>query len=1203
MSCTVPLPVEEIVTKDSPMTTRLLCVGLLAVSVCTRLHATDQLVASPQSSVLICNGRDWPAQFVDYRYLRELHEHGSQIEATEGQPLTWDRISKFHCLVLYNLPADLGKTIPGTMPGPPFRPEFRALLDRYLKAGGGVLIDVSVSQRTEAIEDLFASYLVPWGAKLPMERAVDPANQAPHPRLQNQPFLAADALPSPVSEGVRNVWFPCGTGGYNWEQYGGLIEVDHHWTKVLRGSATCTTEPLRPTMALGPTERYSKPQYVRRGVTRPTLFAIRELPGGGRLALMNAWNVFHLGGGTTWVHDRAMLDRGLGGRTSDFGRLLENTFRWLAAPALKNGTLGGYRQDSEKLRMPTERLQARQMFPAAEWQQNPTPPRRAYRGLIGARSAASGGRGAVVEYAAAAKQAGLDFVVFLEDFAQLTEPAYRKLEAECRTASNDQVLLLPGFRIDTNLGTHYFAYGRDIPWLEGPQLSGPNRRVLRLQQFDGKGLLVEDDQAVHNWQFAVMDFVSRNLGYYDCRANQHGTPIYNLRMFGMQAVMTYRHGKLVEDITPEYLDYVADTIPPRACAVDLVDAPEELQQAVRAGHYLTHVAVESLAKVPEAMCHGHQYGRPNVYPSQGPEIRAWAGTQRITTYAGEPFVPARYRVRPECLVSSEAGLKEIVLWCDGKQFRRFLPGGAKEFHRTFEWAFDRHREIVLEAVDLAGRRAVSASRSIWCDANANWWCNDRQNSMIGTCPNNIPGVWHGPAMLPEPQVPWFDCGPTWDGGPTAYIGLRVTTHPALQSSVTTDEGFWMGVGGRTMEGNCTPTLFDDSVSNLRITCDRIYAPGIVANAYNTIGPGEPSKGMDWSMRRTGFVERVVGVGPMHPMWPARAGGTVTSYDTTITFKQDQKVQRLLLHSLETRGFSPGNRPRWIVCEGPGQAVVGDPVEKQGTGMDRVAPGKSSFRIHPGGYVACVGTGESNTGMVFNIGREPLVANASPWGWFLEAELKAPAVKAGQKLETHVIVVLDALDQTDRSPERIEKVRRYFGLAGEKENGLVVRRGKVLSHRGPLAIAPDHGLVELDVPNPGWKFDLPFGVRFEGFNPNWSVLEIQHEGYLPPFYKRPGIVCRSLGLDDQRQAFLSLYPDHARRARITVGHPVQCSAPDLVIEVAMLFDSPPQYHVAVNNPTDRPIRSVLKRAMALPGFEFADTPVDVPPGGYLVVHEK
>jgi hypothetical protein len=128
---------KEIVLQGCPMNARLLCVVLLMLSIDEYLHAADQRVGSAEASVLICNGRDWPSQFVDYGYLRELHEHGSQIEATEGQRLTWDRISKFHCLVLYNLQADQAKTIYGAMPGPPFRPEFQALLDRYLKAGGG----------------------------------------------------------------------------------------------------------------------------------------------------------------------------------------------------------------------------------------------------------------------------------------------------------------------------------------------------------------------------------------------------------------------------------------------------------------------------------------------------------------------------------------------------------------------------------------------------------------------------------------------------------------------------------------------------------------------------------------------------------------------------------------------------------------------------------------------------------------------------------------------------------------------------------------------------------------------------------------------------------------------------------------------------------------------------------------------------------
>ncbi|MBI4023834.1 MAG: hypothetical protein HY360_02570 [Verrucomicrobia bacterium] len=1149
---------------------------------------------------------------VDHAYLRELHAHGFNIEATEGTTVAWERLKQFNCIVLYTLPADQDKEIGGRMSGPLFKPEFLALLQRYWQAGGGVLLAVNVPQRLEAVENLLAEYLGPWGAKLPHERVVDPVAQALHPRLQNRTFVFADVRPSPVSDGVKGVWFPSAMGSYNWEQFGGVIEVSKDWTEVLRGSPTATTEPLKPAFALTATEQFSKPPYTRPGgVKSPTLFAIREFSTGGRLALMNAWSIFHLGGGTTWVHDRAMLDKGLNGRPSDFGRLLENTFRWLSAPSLEKGSLGGYQQDAEKLLAPTQRKKAREDLAGMDVFQNPTPPGRVFRGIVGAQTALSGGKGTLAEYGTAAQRAGLDFIVFLEEFANLTEAAYRKFETECKAQSTDMLLLIPGFRIDTNLGTHFFAYGPNLPWPSGPQLSGPKHTLLRIQQFDDQDQLTLDDQASRNWLFAAMDYTSRNLGYYDCRANQGGAPIYNLRLFGVLGVMTYRNGKLVEDITPEYIDYSCDTLPPRACAVDLVNSPVALELAVKHGHYLTHVAAESQAKLPEAMCYWHQYGRYNMYPSQGPEIRAWAGTQRILTYAGEPFVPSRYRFRPECWVASDAGLKEIRIWsdttapstgspslnCQPVLYRRFLLNGVKEFHQTFEWAYERHREMILEVIDMQGRRAVSASRSLWCDANANWWCNDRQNSMMGTAPNQIPGVWHGPAVLPGPMVPWFECGPTWDGGPTAYIGLNVWAYPALQSTVTTDEGPWAGVGGRLMDGNCTPTLFSDDVSNLRITCDRVYAPGVTANAYHTMGPVFPSKGMEWQCRRTGFIERITGVGTAQPMWPARAGGTVTCYDTSILFKQRQTVKGLMFHHLETRGFTDANRPRWIVSAGSGNPVVGKPLQ------GNEASGNANVELASGGYVAVVGTGDSNLGAVFNIGKEPLQLAPCASGWFIQAAMKDQPVKAGQRVTAHIMVVLDALDQTDRTPARLEKIREYFGLTGKNGCGAVIKRGKVVSQFGTLDLAPEKGLVELEVPNPGWKLDLPLGVRFFGFNPNWTVGEIQFAGYLPSFYKRPPVVYRNLGLDEEQVAFLSLYPDQAASTHVVVGHPLQCDDGNLIIEIAMLNDNPAEYHVGVNNPTDKPIRTMLRKCMELPGFEFPDQEIDVPAGGYVVMKEK
>jgi hypothetical protein len=254
-------------------------------------------------------------------------------------------------------------------------------------------------------------------------------------------------------------------------------------------------------------------------------------------------------------------------------------------------------------------------------------------------------------------------------------------------------------------------------------------------------------------------------------------------------------------------------------------------------------------------------------------------------------------------------------------------------------------------------------------------------------------------------------------------------------------------------------------------------------------------------------------------------------------------------------------------------------------------------------MAVLGSGESNNGMVFNVGRQTLVANASPWGWFLEADLHDQPVKAGQQITSSIMVVLDALDQQDRTPERVEKVRHYFGLADGNGCGVTVRHGRLISTQGILTLAGDGGVVVLELPKPDWNVALPLGLRFVGFNPNWTIGQLHRQGYLPAFYRRPGVVYRSLGLDDEGVAFLALYPDRASCTQVSVGHPVQCADRDLVIEVAMLSDSPPQYHVAVNNPTDRPIRTVLKRAMDLPGFAFPDTPVDVPPGACLDIREK
>lgn len=80
-------------------------------------------------------------------------------------------------------------------------------------------------------------------------------------------------------------------------------------------------------------------------------------------------------------------------------------------------------------------------------------------------------------------------------------------------------------------------------------------------------------------------------------------------------------------------------------------------------------------------------------------------------------------------------------------------------------------------------------------------------------------------------------------------------------------------------------------------------------------------------------------------------------------------------------------------------------------------------------------------------------------------------------------------------------------------------------------------------------------------------------------------------------------DNVPLSHSIVRHPIQCDNSNLVIEFAQLSARPIEYHVAVNNPIDVPIKTTLKKCMDLSGFEFPDTLVMVPPRGYIVVKEK
>jgi hypothetical protein len=665
-------------------------------------------------SVLVINGMTaGPMRYGDFDYFQRLNQHGFQIDSLflNERPLNWNLIKQYNCLVILDLPPD--KEDPSDQgvswnKFPPYKKELLPLLESYLKQGGGIFFMPALWDWGLKNNSKYEEYLTRWGAKLPFEEVQDPASLTVHPRNTVTCVYTEKIAPSPVSEGVKGIWFPGGDWMSYWSLPGMPLLVSKDWIEVVRGSDTSFTKDPK-VQKLDPTEEHYYKLRTRRpdAKTPPTLYAIRELRE-GRLALCAMFPQFTVLAGTTWIHDGMVLDKGIGGRPSDFGRLFENTLRWLAEPSLKSGVLGGYVQDPKQLVRPNLRKKPEEFFSQFNSYQNPTAPGNVYRGLVGARTTYSSGRGTVEEYAKAATDAGLDFIVFLEEFGKkggLTEAKYRNLEADCRQLSTDKLLLIPGFSFRNNIGNYQFVYGKDVLWPSNTQFVGPNGDELRHQCFDKEGKLDYSDEDAKNWLWTNCAEHGRNLGYYNFANSPADTmPVRDLRIFGILGVMTYLDGKLVEDLTPQYISYAKQGDPPLACAVEIVHSPAELVRAVKEKHYLTHVAAARLADLPVAMQYGSQYGRANVNPSSGPQIKSWAGTQRILTFAGEPFLPSNYRLRPFCWVTSEVGLKEIVIYDYTKPYRRILLHGAKEFKQIFEWAFDRHHVLTLDVTDSPATR-------------------------------------------------------------------------------------------------------------------------------------------------------------------------------------------------------------------------------------------------------------------------------------------------------------------------------------------------------------------------------------------------------------------------------------------------------------------------------------------------------------------
>ncbi len=1196
--------------------------------------------ATARPSILFCSPKGLVGGWIDLEYLRELHTQGFEVDYTNSlAELTWDRIRPYNVLVLYVTPDSwaVNPNVGLNQPSSPARiRSFVTLIEHYLAAGGGVfLMPMEENWRKQMLSDLTDR----WGAKLPGETIVEtnPVNQTNlvHASYPVPLAYTDQVLPSPVSQGVTGIWYPI-EPRYN-AAMGGPIIVDKHWHVVLRASPSAYTKPVRNAGEAQGKMNLPPGLFISASpVKAPPLFAIRpysQRAGQGRIALVNQWPQFSVGSGVKWIFDRQVLSRGSGGKPSAFGRLLENTWRWLAEPSLKSKAVGGYVTGARTLVAPNLLPAARKPYEygqtywrdkLARWQ---APPRFApvYRGLVGAKTIHSSGHSTVAEYAAAAKEAGLQFIVFLDDFDKLTREKWARLKADCKRFSDEAITLLPGYSIDANTGDHMFFYGPveadNDPWPPAEILTGPGQALLNLQPQNKSGAYTGYNGPSFDWILYSWVGPHGNHGFYHFSGSPHLMRIADLRAYGTAAIRYYQNGKLIEDNTADYLTTAAGTIPPAPISFNEVRSTAELSRELQRGHALTYVGAPWYVQKPSVsrifqygLKWPNQYVSYNTFFSDGPIIHAWPETYRVWTLGAEEFVTLPNIMVSRLQISAAAGLKEITLYNGPELFRRFQPGGAKQFSETLLLDATIQRNLVLIATDEKGGKAVSFARRSWKDgARAPVFCGDHVND----CRSDGPLLAHGPFPMMSTWVqplPVQIAGDTWDGGPPAVAPLA--TFQESRPDLDTDRG--QEIGSRFEN---TPLLDYSDEGSVAVASrqDRVFSSDVLAvvNPWDTFGPlAGPSRLMEFTLRHWEYCDPTVGV--PQTGWAApgvREGVNVSLFRSDIRFKQAFTIKRLTL--LQNNYWMPPAVQQAQLLIGKAPATVRQLVRYRGVKPSQSGP-SDSFRLEPGDWFALYSP-DTACSHLFIVRGQPIQLQVSYPQINISAEIAGKPVQAGDTCHFELFSLGVPVNMGLQTSAQVTRLLSYLN----EPTGLKVLRGRRAPSPGFIECQPHAGAVEVLVPKPTWKTNLTLPLRVQGLNRRWSAGLFQRTGYVLGNYGAGDNRYRALGIDGFGYAYVPMYVDRAHETHLVAGHPIIADAAgqDLFIGVMHLYDAaahqpttaihplgnavvqPPQWQVSVNNPTDQPVTCTLRKAMDLPGLVFPNTKLTLAPGEYRVLTQR
>ncbi|HEY3415259.1 MAG TPA: hypothetical protein VGM23_00115, partial [Armatimonadota bacterium] len=455
--------------------------------------------------------------------------------------------------------------------------------------------DILLAELTAALRDFLARgggvfFTLPSGGVLPYDELLAPYGVqilTLGVRQEEQSICAGDeisptiyaytsAIAPEIGEGIDGVWYPA-MMGHSLGTRPVYTRAEDGWQVFLAGTESSHTDRQHVgggNAIVSPDE--TVPDYAQ----SVPILAAREV-GLGRLAVCGIPSGHNIDSPHNFPLAKQFLIDGFQGKPSGMAQLLVNLAGWLATPSVASGALGGAPSDADALLPQAPKYPA---DPPVKWAARTFPPDdpRPRRGLVGARTQYSCGRGTVAEYVARAKAAGLDFIVFLESFPDITEEGWTALVTECEAHTTDDFLAVPGYTVDDCANVHWFQYGYTITLPKADLLSNDGRMLAT----------AGPDEPRYSSRNNRMDALHLNYLFLDlqarCRRGRYlqgdtQTLFIDQRSCDSIALVTWKDGEILEDVRDRYRAFEDRHMRLNPVVLTLLDSPEDVARAVASG--------------------------------------------------------------------------------------------------------------------------------------------------------------------------------------------------------------------------------------------------------------------------------------------------------------------------------------------------------------------------------------------------------------------------------------------------------------------------------------------------------------------------------------------------------------------------------------------------------------------------------------------